>query len=257
MSILIKVISINLVPTPNITIFKAAKIYAGTKAPLILTCNVTIDSAFADFTNVSITWFRGTVSLINGTDRVTISPLSKSGSLFTSILTLTPPTMEDNATFTCTASATPSTELASVNASDVGEESIDVTVQGRLTLLNRHQFVEHCFCLSATAPPPPSVNISRSSDLVTAGELFNISCLVMIPHELMSGPILKWSGPGVNQNNNRTSGEPPHILIFNRVYTSHAGVYTCVASFNIPEAGINFTGMGMIVVGIQSMCMIP
>ena len=93
-------------------------------------CNVTIDSAFADFTNVSINWFRGTTLLVNGTDRATISSPSGSGTL-TSVLTLTPPSLEDSNTFTCKASAISSTELASVNASDVGEGSIYIVVQSR------------------------------------------------------------------------------------------------------------------------------
>jgi hypothetical protein len=93
-------------------------------------CNITIESAFADFTNVSVTWYRKTTLLVSGTDRVTISPPSGSGTL-TSVLTVTPPSIEDSTTFTCKANAIPFTELASVNASDVGEGSIDVLVQSR------------------------------------------------------------------------------------------------------------------------------
>lgn len=86
---------------------------------------------------------------------------------------------------------------------------------------------------------------------MTAGEPFNLTCLVLIPHELFQGPILRWSGPGANQNTSLLD-KSPHILIFDRIHTSHAGVYKCSASFSIPEAGINFTGMGMTEVNIQS-----
>ena len=80
-----------------------------------------------------------------------------------------------------------------------------------------------------------------------------MTCLVLIPHELLRGPILRWSGPGVNQNTSLLD-KSPHILIFDRIHTSHAGVYKCFANFNIPEAGINLTGMGMTEVNIQSKC---
>lgn len=78
-----------------------------------------------------------------------------------------------------------------------------------------------------------------------------MTCLVLIPHELFHGPILRWSGPGANQNTTLLN-KSPHILIFDRIHTSYAGVYKCLISFSIPEAGINLTGMGMTEVNIQS-----
>lgn len=79
-----------------------------------------------------------------------------------------------------------------------------------------------------------------------------MTCLVQIPHELLHGPIVRWSGPGVNQNISILETSP-YTLIFDRIHTSHAGVYRCIASFNVPEAGISFTGMGVTVVSVQSM----
>lgn len=78
-----------------------------------------------------------------------------------------------------------------------------------------------------------------------------MTCLILTPHELLHGPTLRWSGPETNQNTSLLD-ESPHILIFDRVHTSYAGVYKCIASFNIPEAGINFTGVGMTKVHVQS-----
>lgn len=159
--------------------------------------------------------------------------------------------MEDNATFTCKANAIPFTELASVNASDVGEGSVNVIVQSRFILFIKLVLLIFLFFFSSIGPSPPSVNILRSSDFVIAGESFNMTCLVQVPHELLRGPVVRWSGPGINQNISLLDNSP-HTLIFDRIHTSHAGVYKCIATFSIPEAGINFTGMGMTVVNIQS-----
>ena len=104
---------------------------------------------------------------------------------------------------------------------------------------------------SPTGPSPPSVNISKSSDLVTAGEPLNMTCFVLITHELLHGPIFRWSGPRTSQSTSMLD-KSPHILIFDRVHTSHAGVYECVATFNVPEAGINFTVVGITEVNVQS-----
>ena len=124
------------VPTPTVTVFPATdvSIYAGSRNPLVLACNISINSSLDSFLTVSITWLREGTPLVNGTDRVTITPLSGSKSPFISTLILSPPSMEDNASFSCRASAMPSIELASVNASDVGEGSTIVVVQGKLAI---------------------------------------------------------------------------------------------------------------------------
>jgi hypothetical protein len=75
-----------------------------------------------------------------------------------------------------------------------------------------------------------------------------MTCLVLFPHEFLRGPILRWSGPGAIQNTSLL----PHILIFDSIHTSHAGVYKCTSSFNIPEAGVNFTAMGMADLNVRS-----
>ncbi len=122
------------VPTPIVTVFSAGNVsyYAGSRDPLVLICNISIDSALDSFLTVSITWLKDGTPLTNDTDRVTVTPLSGSKSPFIGTVTLSPPSMEDNANFSCRASAMPSTDLASVNASDVGEGSTVIVVQGKL-----------------------------------------------------------------------------------------------------------------------------
>ena len=69
--------------------------------------------------------------LSNSTDHVTISPLSAAGSQspFTSSLTLSPPSIEDNTTFTCRAGAIPSAELGTATASNLGEGMVTIVVE--------------------------------------------------------------------------------------------------------------------------------
>ena len=86
-----------------------------------------------------------------------------------------------------------------------------------------------------------------------AGGPLNLSCLVTIPHELVSSPILTWSGPGIDQND---TSESLDSLTLDVVHTRHAGVYTCTATLIIPEAGVNLTETGMTIVTVQSMCLI-
>ena len=128
----IKYVSLHSVPTPIVTISTDMDIvYVGSRAPLILMCNVTIDSAFDIFVTVSITWLRGLTPLSNSTNHVTISPLSGSQSPFTSSVTLSPPSIEDNTTFTCRAGAIPSAELGTATASDLGEGTVTIVVKGK------------------------------------------------------------------------------------------------------------------------------
>ena len=128
--------SLHSVPAPAVTVSTDTDIvYAGTRDPLILMCNITIDSAFDSFVTVSITWLRGMTPLSNNTDHVTISPLSGSQSPLTSSLTLSPPSIEDNTTFTCRAGAIPSAELSTATASDLGKGMITIIVQGKCLML--------------------------------------------------------------------------------------------------------------------------
>ena len=78
-----------------------------------------------------------------------------------------------------------------------------------------------------------------------------MTCIVMIPHELLHEPILRWSGPGANQNTTLLN-KYSQILTFDSIHTSQAGVYECTSNFNIPVAGINLTAMGMAEVNVRS-----
>ena len=116
-------------PTPPVTISTPPEdLYAGVRTSLTLTCDVDIDPSLADYVNVSIMWFRETISLSDATDRVTILMESQ----FTSNLTLYSLSTADSTNFTCRAGIIPSDGFASATASDPGEDTVQVIVRGEL-----------------------------------------------------------------------------------------------------------------------------
>ena len=97
------------------------------------------------------------------------------------------------------------------------------------------------------------VSISASSDLTTAGDLFNLTCSAVILNNLISNPILIWSGPGVNQINVQSSSEALNLtLSFSPLHTSHGGVYICRVRLLIPEAGVDVSETQTTIINVQS-----
>ena len=239
-------------------------LYAGSTTPLTLTCNVTTDPSLADNVNVSVTWLRGTSQLSNVTSRISISSTSKSQSIFTSTLTVYPLSAVDATNFTCRAGIIPQSGggLGSTMASDLGEGTVFIVVEGELLLVKStqlHDSFTDITCLCSTVPPAPTVNIVASSDLTYVGESFNLVCSAMVvPNGLISDPELTWSGPGVDQNSVQLSREALNLsLSFYPLFTSHGGVYVCTARLVIPEAGVDVMVTQEITVYAQSKQIIP
>ena len=107
-------------------------LFAGSTAPLILFCNISINAATdtdVAITDSDITWLRGSTHLSNSDARVTISAVSGSRPSFTSTLTLDPLSTADNTTFTCQARARPPAGVPSfITSSEMGEGSTSVIV---------------------------------------------------------------------------------------------------------------------------------
>ena len=80
---------------------------------------------------VSVSLLRGTSLLFNATDGVTISS-SLLDSQFTSNLTLNSLGTSDSTNFTCRAGLVPSDDLTLLIASDLGEETVQLTILGKL-----------------------------------------------------------------------------------------------------------------------------
>ena len=136
---LLMVLTALTVPTPSVSVSAPMEVLcAGSTTPLTLTCNVTTDPSLADSINVSVTWLRGTSPLSNATNRVLISSLSQSQSVFTSILTVYPLSVMDATNFTCRAGIVPlaGAGLNSTTASDLGEGSVFIVVEGELVPSN-------------------------------------------------------------------------------------------------------------------------
>ena len=108
--------------------------------------------------------------------------------------------------------------------------------------------------LCSTVPPVPIINVVASSDLSYVGESFNLVCSAMIvPNDLITDPVLTWSGPGVYQNGAQLSTDVLNLsLSFSPLYTSHGGVYVCTARLSIPDTGVDVVATQEITVYAQS-----
>lgn len=126
------IISLYAVPTPTVIIsHPPAMLYAGTTTPLIITCSIEIDPSLLSYVNVSVTWLRGTSQLTNDTNRYSISPvLFNSQSIYISTVTIYPLSTTDRNTFSCRARIAPSNTSSLTIASDIGEDTVSVIIQG-------------------------------------------------------------------------------------------------------------------------------
>ena len=132
-------------PVPDVTIFiLPGNLYVG--APLTLTCDVDFDSSIASDVNVTVTWLRETSLLLNATDHIFIAS-SLSESQFMSNLTLDPLSTADATNFTCRAEIVLSDDFTSLTASNVGEETVWITVEGEL-LTDSRCHISICVCTS-------------------------------------------------------------------------------------------------------------
>lgn len=127
------------VPPPSVTVTSSPEdLYAATDASLTLTCTVDFDPSLSSYANVSLTWIKGSTPLSNISNRISmLSALEDSQ--FTSNITLFPLSAKDSENFTCRAGIIPSNNETLVTASDLVEETVEVTVQGWYT----YTFVDH------------------------------------------------------------------------------------------------------------------
>lgn len=88
----------------------------------------------------------------------------------------------------------------------------------------------------------------------TAGDYHTIICSVITEDNLIVKPTLKWILTSNIANIFESEVNSSTLaLVFNPLYTSHGGVYTCEASVDIPEANIhNLTSTATRNVTVQS-----
>lgn len=101
-----------------------------------LSCNISFSTAVDnnDLDQINVSWFNGSISVTNTTNRNTISTLSGTRQLsFISTLIISPLLdVDNNATFKCQASANSDSEF--VGLSEIGDSSVTVSVLQRSEL---------------------------------------------------------------------------------------------------------------------------
>ena len=100
-------------------------VYQGTE--LVITCNVTVDSAVDTEFYVSISWSSDPTEVMDGSF-LTFSGTSGSGLEYDSTVTISPVNTTNSVNYTCTASINPHT--AYIIPSNEGSASVDITVEG-------------------------------------------------------------------------------------------------------------------------------
>ena len=121
-------------PTPIVSILAPGDVaYAKINTPLSLTCSILVDSNITESVAVTITWLKRGIQLFNDTGRVNIASAEPdSRSRYTSVLRVDPVYISDSDNYTCRAMVVP-TDVLLVTASDVGEDTVLVIVEGEAT----------------------------------------------------------------------------------------------------------------------------
>ena len=121
---------ISSVPAPNVSISlnTDGTVYQGTE--LIISCTVIVDPAVDTAFDVVMTWSSDPPDPMDG-PFVTITDTRGSGLEFTSAVIFHPVDTTDSASYTCTASVTPTaSDTDYVTSSMEGRDTVDITVEG-------------------------------------------------------------------------------------------------------------------------------
>ena len=128
----------SLVPPPDVSVSLNTDdtVYQGTE--LVITCTVTVDSAVDTGFDVNVTWNSAPLEAMNGPYVTITTETSGSGHehMFTSTVTISPVDTTDSATYTCTASVTPTTtESDFIIPSMESSDTVEITVEGENNLI--------------------------------------------------------------------------------------------------------------------------
>ena len=91
-----------------------------------------------------------------------------------------------------------------------------------------------CLLPSLSGLPPPNVTISFSGSS-TAGQSYSLNCSAAVVPDLVTEPHVQLVFP----NSNIAEGSSSVEQSFSPLRTSDGGQYTCTATVNIPQAGID------------------
>ena len=127
------------VPAPDVSVSLNTDdtVYQGTE--LVISCTVTVDSAVDTGFDVIMTWKSVPQEAMNG-PYVTITNTSGSGHEYCSTVTISPVNTTDSATYSCTASVTPTTTQSGPNMERT--RRVNIAVRGEMYLMIRFWGVE-------------------------------------------------------------------------------------------------------------------
>ena len=134
---------ISSVPAPNVSISldTDGTVYQGTE--LVISCTVVVDPAVDTEFDVNITWSSDPPDPMDG-PYVSITDTSGSGREFTSAVIFCPVNTTDSASYTCTASVTPTaSDTDYVTSSMEGRDTVDIRVEGESIVYNQSLLTQY------------------------------------------------------------------------------------------------------------------
>ena len=172
-------------------------------------------------------------------DRYSVTPaMRESDSSYTGSLTISPLADRNDAdTYTCTVTVTGGTQP--VTASD----NVTIIILGECAPRVAITAVYICFLSSSllsTALLPPLVTISSTSETLTAGQSYSLTCYAALVAHLVVEPSIQWSKESGGVVNTSSGTSLP--LSFNPLMTSDGDLYTCQASVDITSISVSVSG---------------
>ena len=101
------------------------------------------------------------------------------------------------------------------------------------------------FEINFSLSEPTEPEIEERNVTGTAGEPFSVECKSSAPLNLVEPTSIHWlDSSGSVVSNNKT-------LFFPVLYTSDAGIYTCVVNISISQLNLSLSGSGNITVNVR------
>ena len=100
------------------------------------------------------------------------------------------------------------------------------------------------FYYPSIALPPPTVNISDTSESNQPGTQLHLVCTVTVTKALVATPNISWNSPSGSSGRDEMEGVMAsstvmsRSMVFTSINTSDAGVYQCNAVISIPEISV-------------------
>ena len=219
--------------------------YAGVEYGLV--CEVDSNEAYVEVgAEAVVVWRNSEGDLISSDARITVSETERvtGGGGFRSTLTFSPLSLSDTGDYVCGVVITPDSSWPFVSASNPREDTHTLNVTGKPEHTHTHTHQNYSFnAFIYLVPPLPILMVSVNGSGV-AGEVLDIECVSQFIQDLIIPPsvmILDNRGTNVEERfvEQLEEGVVRVSVLLDPLLTSHGGVFICISTYNITEAGLS------------------